>query len=139
MTSSMSWGWWRDNFPLGLDAARGLRQSQTELDRDAGLDRYDFLSALAAAESAVLSWPSATAERSVAYPSRWLIEAANRLHEQSRGIRPLDLRQYPCRRRGTTWFTYIRSRRSRPERLGDFDRRTCRHRRLQPDAPRAIV
>ena len=44
------------------------------------LERYDFLSAMASAGSAVLSWPAATAERAASYPSRWLIEAANTLH-----------------------------------------------------------
>ena len=60
-----------------------LAQNQPELDRVAALERYDFMAAVAAAKEAVLSWPSATAERNAAYPSRWLIEAANRRHEQS--------------------------------------------------------
>lgn len=45
------------------------------------LERYDFLGALAAAGEVVLSYPAAGADRRAAYPSRWLLEAANLLHQ----------------------------------------------------------
>ena len=45
------------------------------------LERYDFLGAVASAGNVVLSYPAAGADRRAAYPSRWLLEAANLLHQ----------------------------------------------------------
>ena len=87
-----------------------LAQNQPELDRVASLERYDFMAAVAAAKEAVLSWPSATAERNAAYPSRWLIEAANRRHEQSGGTDRLTYENLVDHADAKPWLTYIRSR-----------------------------
>ena len=87
-----------------------LAQNQPELDRVAALERYDFMAAVAAAKEAVLSWPSATAERSVAYPSRWLIEAANRRHEQSGATGRLTYENLVDNADVKPWLTYVRSR-----------------------------
>ncbi len=45
------------------------------------LERYEFLGAVAAAGEVVLSYPAAGADRRTAYPSRWLLEAANLVHQ----------------------------------------------------------
>ena len=87
-----------------------LAQNQPELDRVAALERYDFMAAVAAAKEAVLSWPSATAERNAAYPSRWLIEAANRRHEQSGATGRLTYENLVDNADAKPWLTYIRSR-----------------------------
>ena len=65
-----------------------LVQNRPELDRVSSLERYDFMAAVAAAREVVLSWPAATAERRSAYPSRWVIEAANHLHQREGGDQP---------------------------------------------------
>ena len=87
-----------------------LAQNQPELDRVAALERYDFMAAVAAAKEAVLSWPSATAQRNAAYPSRWLIEAANRRHEQSGATDRLTYENLVDNADAKPWLTYIRSR-----------------------------
>ena len=87
-----------------------LAQNQPELDRVAALERYDFMAAVAAAKEALLSWPSATAERNAAYPSRWLIEAANRRHEQSGATGRLTYENLVDNADAKPWLTYIRSR-----------------------------
>ena len=87
-----------------------LAQNQPELDRVASLERYDFMAAVAAAKDAVLSWPSATAERSAAYPSRWLIEAANRRHKQSGATGRLTYENLVDNADVKPWLTYVRSR-----------------------------
>ena len=87
-----------------------LAQNQPELDRVAALERYDFMAAVAAAKGAVLSWPSATAERNASYPSRWLIEAANRRHEQSGAPGRLTYENLVDNADAKPWLTYVRSR-----------------------------
>ena len=89
-----------------------LAQNQPELDRVASLERYDFMAAVAAAKEAVLSWPSATAERNAAYPSRWLIEAANRRHEQPGATGRLTYENLVDNADAKPWLTYVRSRES---------------------------
>ena len=44
------------------------------------LERYEFLGVVAAADRLILSYPVAGTDRRGAYPSRWLLEAANLLH-----------------------------------------------------------
>ena len=87
-----------------------LAQNQPELDRVAALERYDFMAAVAAAKEAALSFPSATAERNAAYPSRWLIEAANLRHEQSGATARLTYENLVDNADVKPWLTYIRSR-----------------------------
>ena len=87
-----------------------LAQNQPELDRVTALERYDFMAAVAAAKKAVLSWPSATAERNAAYPSRWLIEAANLRHEQAGATGRLTYENLVDNADAKPWLTYIRSR-----------------------------
>ena len=87
-----------------------LAQNQPELDRVSSLERYDFMAAMAAAKEVVLSWPSATAERNAAYPSRWLIEAVNRLHEHSGATGRLTYENLVDNADAKPWLTYIRSR-----------------------------
>ena len=48
------------------------------------LERYEFLGAVAAADRVVLSYPVAGSDRRGTYPSRWLLEAANLLHNGGR-------------------------------------------------------
>ncbi len=45
------------------------------------LERYEFLGAVAAADRVMLSYPLTAGNRRGAYPSRWLMETANLLHE----------------------------------------------------------
>ena len=70
-------------FPPRAATSPWLGASSSRAQREMALERFDFLSAIASADSAVLSWPAATAERAASYPSRWLIEAANTLHENA--------------------------------------------------------
>ena len=97
-------------FPPSPRANPWLADDAAELRRDAQLERYDFLSAIAAASNAVLCWPAATGERRFAYPSRWLVEAANYLHEAHGGAGRLN---YETINRGAghqDWLTVIESR-----------------------------
>ena len=98
-------------FPPRPRANPWLLQSAAELQQDVALERYDFLCAIGGAGSAMLSWPAATAERSVAYPSRWLIEAANHLHGSNDGEGRLtyeNLTANPDSKK--VWLTVIESR-----------------------------
>ena len=97
-------------FPPRPRRSPWLEQNQPELDRVAALERYDFMAAVAAAKEAVLSFPSATAERNAAYPSRWLIEAANRRHEHSGATGRLTYENLVDNADAKPWLTYIRSR-----------------------------
>ena len=65
------------------------------------------MAAVAAAKEAVLSFPSATAERNAAYPSRWLIEAANRRHEHSGATGRLTYENLVVNADVKPWLTYI--------------------------------
>ena len=47
------------------------------------LERYEFLGAVASADRVALSYPVAGANQRMAYPSPWLLEAANLLHHAS--------------------------------------------------------
>ena len=72
-------------FPPRAGVDPWLATSTSWSQRELALERYDFLAALASTEGAVLSWPAATADRAASYPSRWLVEAANLLHQKSGG------------------------------------------------------
>ena len=97
-------------FPPRPRRSPWLAQNQPELDRVASLERYDFMASVAAAKEVVLLCPSATAERSAAYPSRWLIEAANRRHEQSGATGHLTYENLVDNIAAKPWLTHIRSR-----------------------------
>ena len=75
-------------------------------------ERYDFLGAIASAKRAVLCWPVATADRTAAYPSRWLIEAANLLHAGSEEGDRLTYENITENPAGKPWLTVIPSRES---------------------------
>lgn len=83
------------------------------LQRGVALARYDFLGALAAARQAVLCWPATVPERGSAYPSRWLIEVANRLqarHWQSGMLGRLTYENLTRDAGAKPWLTVIPSR-----------------------------
>ena len=97
-------------FPPSPRANPWLADDADELRRDARLERYDFLSAIAAAGNAVLCWPAATGERRFAYPSRWLVEAANYLHEAHGGAGRLNYETIHQGAGHQHWLTVIESR-----------------------------
>lgn len=74
------------------------------------LERYDFLGGIASAQKAVLSWPAATAERTSAYPSRWLIEAANLLHAGAESDERITYENLTENSANKRWLTVIPSR-----------------------------
>ena len=87
---------------LGANSARGQREM--------ALERFDFLSALASADSAALCWPAATAERAASYPSRWLIEAANIIHSKTGADERLTYDTITRDPDGKPWLTFVASR-----------------------------
>ena len=97
-------------FPPRPRANSWLAQNRTELDRVAALERYDFMAAVAAAREVVLSWPATTAERRSAYPSRWLIEAANHLHQREGGNNRLTHENLTENASAKPWLTVVPSR-----------------------------
>ena len=98
-------------FPPRPSISPWLADNPAERRREAALERYDFLAALATASGrAVLCWPAATAERRAAYPSRWLVEAANHCH---RAAGPTERLTYETITRNADqkpWLTVIASR-----------------------------
>ena len=88
-----------------------LADNPAERRREAALERYDFLAALAAASGrAVLSWPAATAERRAAYPSRWLVEIANHCHHAAGPTERLTYETITNNADQKQWLTVIASR-----------------------------
>ena len=87
-----------------------LAQSRPELDRVPSLERYDFMAAVATAREVVLSWSAATAERRSAYPSRWVIEAANHLHQREGGTDRLTHENLTENASAKPWLTVVPSR-----------------------------
>ena len=92
----------RDNPWLGSDMSR--------LQGEMALERYDFLAAVASADRAVLCYPTATADRSAAYPSRWLIEAANLVHQKPVTDARLTYENITENAAEKPWLTFIASR-----------------------------
>ena len=107
-------------FPPRPRANPWLAQNRPELDRVSSLERYDFLAAVAAAREVVLSWPAATAERRSAYPSRWVIEAANHLHEREGGTNRLTHENLTENASAKAWLTVVPSREAGLRNLSDF-------------------
>ena len=87
-----------------LNEHGGWRRRATQL------ERYDFLAGIAAADTAVLSWPAARDHRSAAHPSRWLIEAANLLHKSQGLAERLTYANLAYRVETKPWLTVIPSR-----------------------------
>ena len=99
-------------FPPSPRANPWLAENPAELRREAALERYDFLSAIAAARQAVLCWPQATADLRLAYPSRWLVEAANYRHQAHGGVNRLNYETIGQGAGHEHWLTTIESRQS---------------------------
>ena len=107
-------------FPPRPRANPWLAQNRPELDRGSSLERYDFMAAVAAAKEVVLSWPAATAERRSAYPSRWVIEAANHLHEWEGGTNRLTHENLTENASAKPWLTVVPSREAGLRNLSDY-------------------
>ena len=99
-------------FPPSPRANPWLAENPAELREQAALERYDFLAAIAAAREAVLCWPQATADLRLAYPSRWLVEAANYLHQVHGGVNRLNYETIGQGAGHEHWLTTIASRQS---------------------------
>ena len=97
-----------------------LVRGRPELDRVSSLERYDFMAAVAAAREVVLSWPAATAERRSAYPSRWVIEAANHLHQREGGANRLTHENLTENASAKPWLMVVPSREAGLRNLPDF-------------------
>ena len=98
-----------------------LVRNRPELDRVSSLERYDFMAAVAAAKEVVLSWPAATAERRSAYPSRWVIEAANHLHRREGGTNRLTHENLTANASAKPWLTVVPSREAGLRNLSHFN------------------
>ena len=96
---------WRD----GAAAARTRR----------ALERYEFLCAVASADRAMLSYAVAGANRRMAYPSPWLLEAANLLHEAAGGDGRLTSENLAADVARKPWLTVIESREMGLRQLAD--------------------
>ena len=107
-------------FPPRPRANPWLGQNRPELDRVSSLERYDFVAAVAAAREVVLVWPAATAERRSAYPSRWVIEAANHLHQREGGTNRLTHENLTENASAKPWLTVVPSREAGLRNLSDF-------------------
>ena len=121
-----------------------LADNPAERQREAALERYDFLAAVAAADRVALCWPAATAERRQAYPSRWLVEAANRLHQQAGGSGRLAYDGIAAGAGSEHWLTLIPSRQAGLELLpgsamapADADDYRLMHQAAMPEKLRA--
>ena len=97
-------------FPPRSATSPWLGSNLARAQRETALERFDFLSAMASAGSAVLSWPAATAERAASYPSRWLIEAANVLHRSAGADERLAYETITQDAGEKPWLTFVASR-----------------------------
>ena len=87
-----------------------LSNQRLTLQLDTALERYDFLGAIASAQRAVLSYPTAGTGRNAAYPSRWLIEAANLIHQAGGNVERLSHENLAHRADAKPWLTVVPSR-----------------------------
>ena len=78
------------------------------------------VAAVAAAKEVVLSWPATTAERRTAYPSRWVIEAANHLYEREEGTNRLTHENLNENVSTKPWLTFVPSRDAVLRNLSEF-------------------
>lgn len=96
-------------FPPRPAANPWLADNPAERRREAALERYDFLAAVAAADRVTLCWPAAADSRQ-AYPSRWLVEAANHLHQNAGGSGRLAYDHIAAGAGSPHWLALIPSR-----------------------------
>ena len=74
------------------------------------LERYEFLGAIASADRATLSYPVAGAGRRMTYPSAWLLEAANLLHQATGASGRLNAENMTANANSKPWLTVVPSR-----------------------------
>ena len=108
-------------FPPRAITSPWLGVSSSRAQKEMALEWYDFLSAMSAAGSAVLSWPAATAERAASYPSRWLIEAANVLHRNAGADERLTYETITQDVGDKPWLTFVASREAGLRQLAGAD------------------
>ena len=96
-------------FPPRPAPSPWLADNPAERRREAALERYDFLAAVAAADQVTLCWPSAADSRQ-AYPSRWLVAAANHLHQNAGGSGRLAYDHIAAGAGSPHWLALIPSR-----------------------------
>ena len=99
-------------FPPGPRSSPWLGQNAEGLQREAALERYDFIGAIASADAAVLSCPVIRDHQNAAHPSRWLVEAANKLHRASGHAGRLNYETLSSDTDAKPWLTSIPSRES---------------------------
>lgn len=96
-------------FPPRPAASPWLADNPAERRREAALELYDFLAAVAAADQVTLCWPAAADSRQ-AYPSRWLVAAANHLHQNAGGSGRLAYDHIAAGAGSPHWLALIPSR-----------------------------
>lgn len=97
-------------FPTRPRASSWLEVSNEDRQAEAGLQRYDFLAALAGAGRATLCYPATVTGHRAAYPSRWLIEAANVVHKAQGDKERLSYENLTAEADGKAWLAVARSR-----------------------------
>ena len=96
-------------FPTRPRTSSWLEVSSADREAEVGLQRYDFLAALAGADRATLCCPTTISGRT-AYHSRWLIEAANVVHEAQGGDGRLSYETLTKDAGSKAWLAVARSR-----------------------------
>lgn len=97
-------------FPTRPRTSSWLEVSAEDRQAEAGLQRYDFLAALAGADRATLCYPATVSGHRAAYPSRWLIEAANAVNAAQGGKERLSYENLTADADGKAWLAVARSR-----------------------------
>ena len=96
-------------FPTRPRTSSWLEVSAEDREAEIGLQRYDFLAALAGADRATLCCPTTISGRT-AYHSRWLIDAANVVHEAQGGDGRLSYETLTADADSKAWLAVARSR-----------------------------
>lgn len=97
-------------FPTRPRTSSWLEVSAEDRQAEAGLQRYDFLAALAGADRATLCYPAMVSGHRAAYPSRWLIEAANVVNAAQGNTDRLSYENLTAAAEGKAWLAVARSR-----------------------------
>lgn len=97
-------------FPTRPRTSSWLEVSVEDRQAEAGLQRYDFLAALAGADRATMCYPATVSGHRAAYPSRWLIEAANVVHKAQGGKDRLSYETLTAAADCKAWLAVARSR-----------------------------